>query len=266
MSVVFFNGSYINLKDYVIDSQSRAYNYGDGFFETIKIINSNPINLLHHTLRIKLGLKLLNFENLFIDYEDYISNIVARNNLIHGTIKFHFSRKKGGKYFPTDNSTNLFVSHLVGNKYVVNTPISLCLYHENKKYPGSLSNIKTTSSLIYVMSSIHAKKNKFNNSLILNSLDKVIETDNSNIFYVLKNKLYTPKLSDGCVSGVMRQWIIKNFDVVERSLSLDEFPLLSEFFVSNTVNGVIPVQRVDGYIFNNYTFSTAIQKKLINSC
>ena len=77
MSVVFFNGSYINLKDYVIDSQSRAYNYGDGFFETIKIINSNPINLLHHTLRIKLGLKLLNFENLFINYEDYISNIVA---------------------------------------------------------------------------------------------------------------------------------------------------------------------------------------------
>ena len=232
------------------------------FFETIKIINSKPINLLHHTLRIKLALKLLNFENLFIDYEDYISNIVARNNLIHGTIKFHFSRKKGGKYFPTDNSTNLFVSHLVGNKYVVNTPISLCLYNENKKYPGSLSNIKTTSSLIYVMSSIHAKKNKFNNSLILNRLDKVIETDNSNIFLNL-NKLYTPKLSDGCVSGVMRQWIIKNFDVVERSLSLG-FPLLSEFFVSNTVNGVIPVQRVDGYIFNNYTFSTAIQNKLSN--
>ena len=142
----------------------------------------------------------------------------------------------------------------------------MCLYHENKKYPGSLSNIKTTSSLIYVISSIHAKKNKFNNSLILNSLDKVIETDNSNIFYVLKNKLYTPKISDGCVSGVMRQWIIKNFDVVERSLSPDELPLLSELFVSNTVNGVIPVQRVDGYIFNNHTISTRVQNKLINSC
>ena len=62
------------------------------------------------------------------------------------------------------------------------------------------------------------------------------------------------------------QWIIKNFDVVERSLSPGELPLLSELFVSNTVNGVIPVQRVDGYIFNNYTFSTPIQKKLINSC
>ena len=266
MSVVFLNGSYINLKDYIIDPQSRAYNYGDGFFETIKIINSNPINLSHHTLRIKLALKLLNFENLFIDYEDYISNIVARNNLIHGTIKFHFSRKNGGKYFPTDNSTNLFISYSVGNKYVVNSPISLCLYHENKKYPGCLANIKSTSSLIYVMSSIYAVKNKFNNSLILNSLDKIIESDNSNIFYVLKNKLYTPKLSDGCVSGVMRQWIIKNFDVVERSLSLDDMPLLSEFLVSNTVDGVIPVQRVNDYIFNNHTFSTAIQNKLINSC
>ena len=64
----------------------------------------------------------------------------------------------------------------------------------------------------------------------------------------------------------MRQWIIKNFDVVERSLSDDELPLLSELFVSNTVNGVIPVQRVDGYIFNNHTFSTRVQNKLINSC
>ena len=64
----------------------------------------------------------------------------------------------------------------------------------------------------------------------------------------------------------MRQWIVKNFDVIERSLSLNDMPLLSEFLVSNTVYGVIPVQRVDDYIFNNHTFSTAIQNKLINSC
>lgn len=266
MSVVFFNGSYINLKDYLVAPNSRAYNYGDGFFETIKIINSKPINLLYHNSRIKLALKLLKFENMFINYEDYILNIVTRNNLIHGTIKLHFTRTAGGKYFPTNNCTNLFISYLVGNKYVNNSPISLCLYHENKKYPGYLSNIKSTSSLIYVMSSIYAKEKKFNNSLILNSLDRIIETDNSNIFYVLKNKLYTPNLSDGCVSGVMREWIINNFDVLERSLSHNDFPLISEFLVSNTANGVTTVNKVDDFSFNNYRISTEIQNKLINSC
>ena len=39
MKVVFYNGAFITENDFLISSNSRAFNYGDGFFETIKIIN-----------------------------------------------------------------------------------------------------------------------------------------------------------------------------------------------------------------------------------
>ena len=41
MNLVFFNGELLEKNDIVISSFYRAINYGDGFFESIKIINSS---------------------------------------------------------------------------------------------------------------------------------------------------------------------------------------------------------------------------------
>ena len=44
MGVVFRNSEFINERDLEIKSSNRAFNYGDGFFETIKIVNTKPFN------------------------------------------------------------------------------------------------------------------------------------------------------------------------------------------------------------------------------
>ena len=59
MEIVFYNGEFVAEKDVSISSNSRAFNYGDGFFETIKIINSKPFNFTCHIQRIQLALSIL---------------------------------------------------------------------------------------------------------------------------------------------------------------------------------------------------------------
>ena len=55
MGVVFRNSEFINEKDLVIKSSNRAFNYGDGFFETIKIIDTKPFNFPAHYARFSLA-------------------------------------------------------------------------------------------------------------------------------------------------------------------------------------------------------------------
>ena len=51
MGVVFQNSAFINEEDLIIKGSNRAFNYGDGFLETIKIINSKPFNFPTHYAR-----------------------------------------------------------------------------------------------------------------------------------------------------------------------------------------------------------------------
>ena len=37
MSIVFYNSEYVDLSDVKISPENRSLNYGDGFFESIKI-------------------------------------------------------------------------------------------------------------------------------------------------------------------------------------------------------------------------------------
>ena len=46
MGVVFRNSEFINEQDLVIKCSNRSFSYGDGFFETIKIINKETLSYL----------------------------------------------------------------------------------------------------------------------------------------------------------------------------------------------------------------------------
>ena len=59
MELVFYNGNFISEKDISISINNRSFKYGDGFFETIKIVHSKVINLPAHFKRIQLSLDLL---------------------------------------------------------------------------------------------------------------------------------------------------------------------------------------------------------------
>ena len=62
MGDVFYSSEFINEEEIVIKISNRAFNYGDGFFETIKIINSKPFNFSAHFLRCCLACEILKFE------------------------------------------------------------------------------------------------------------------------------------------------------------------------------------------------------------
>jgi branched-chain amino acid aminotransferase len=128
-----------------------------------------------------------------------------------------------------------------------------------------LSSLKTNNYLVYAMGAIHAKKHRFNDSLILNSSNRVCDSTIANVFWVKDKKVYTPPLSEGCVAGVMRANLLtripnEGLEVTEKEATEQDLLDADELFLTNALNGIRWVRQ-----FRHKTYDNAIATRLYHS-
>ena len=266
MGVVFRNSEFINEQDLIIKSSNRAFNYGDGFFETIKIINTKPFNFLAHYARFSLAcvvLKLKNEETLS-SLLSVINDLINQNNIINGSVKIHISRKEGGKYQPKSKGCEMMINSCSGLGFKQNIPLSLCVFSEEVKTMGRLSNIKSVNAAVSVLGAIYAKELGVENAILRNTTGNYIEATNSSLFIIKDNVIYTPPLSDGCIDGTMRAWLLNNDNIIEKSLRLSDIKQSDEVFITNALTGMTAVKRVEQTIFTDFKYADKLQNKLIS--
>ena len=266
MGVVFKNSEFINENDLIIKGSNRAFNYGDGFFETIKIVARKPFNFSVHYLRYCFACSVLKLDNRESESSllSLMIELIKQNNVVNGSVKIHVSRSGDGKYLPDSSVSEIFITANNGSEFEINKPMSLCIFSDEVKAKGKLSNVKSINALVSVLGAMYAKEKGFDNAILQNVDANYIETSNSNLFIVKKGSIYTPPLSDGCVDGTMRNWIFKQENVIEKSLSLTDLQEADEVFLSNAISGILAVIKVDKISFITFRYAEKLQKKLIN--
>lgn len=248
---------YVSIDDKIVSSQklkefnNRAFKYGDGLFESIRISNGKILNAQRHFNRLRSGMKLLQMEvNNDFNLEFFcnqIEKVIAINEIKEGArLRYTVYRNAEGFYTPTSNefSTFIEIQSLPTNYYEFNekgliTDVGNSLVLQNNQW----ANLKSINALPYVMASIEMQKKNLDNLILLNAENRIVETANSNIFLIKGNKIFTPKLSEGCVSGVMRATIIDqlasaNYSVLEECLHVDTLYEAEEIFISNAIIGI----------------------------
>lgn len=129
------------------------------------------------------------------------------------------------------------------------------------------ANLKSANGLIYALAARQAKENKWNDALVLNNDQHIIESSIANVFWVKNGKIYTPPLTEGCVAGVMRAYILERalaqgFDIEQKALPVAELMDADEVFLTNAIRhvkwvaniadkayGNVETQRFSGIIF-----------------
>ena len=250
--------TYINLNGSITDASkpllmhtNRAFRYGDGLFETIRLLNGEILFLDRHLARIKRSMEYFSMEwhhdfsfqnlHLLIRHLDQVNNL--RGN---GRIRLEVFRAGGGYYTPQNNEVNYLIEAepLVDKEYKLNqTGLRVDLFSEASKPLNRLSNVKSSNAMIYVMAALHRKKSGFDDSLIYNADGNIAEGVSSNVFAMLNGELCTPSLDQGCVSGIMRERIIeimksKNKKCTERKISLNDLLHADEVFFTNVIEGI----------------------------
>lgn len=264
------NGEFLDPDKPVLKLQNRSFCYGDGLFETIHAYGTEPRHFSLHYKRLTSSMELLGMTKpLYFEEEQLFELIVKLLNKtrIFGSARIRLSiyRKEGGHYTPKSNDISFAIEALPleQEKYFLNEKgLFVEIFTEYKKPINALSCIKSASALLYVMAGKFNQSNGFDDCLILNSENKIIEASSSNLFLVKGNTLYTPPVEQGCIDGVMRRVILNLAPSiglkVRTDISIDPAILLQadEIFLSNAINGV---RWVMGYKERRY-FSTTSKK------
>lgn len=256
------NGSFYPQDQGFIKGNNRAFMYGDGLFESIRIRNGKPMFAEAHIQRMLEGAAVLRMElpaNFTVDFfKKQVQDLIAKNNITAGAkCRITMFRNPGGTYLPDDNGAGYIIETYpyAVNDYTLNEEgYQVDIYPELKKPVNKLSVYKTCNSLLYIMAGTYARQHKFDDALIVNDKGNIIESSNSNLFIVCNGVLYTPALSDGCLAGVMRMQVINlalasKLKVYECSLTPQNLLVADEIFLTNAIRGL---QWVGSYKMKRY--------------
>jgi branched-chain amino acid aminotransferase len=250
---ILFNGDLIIENEIGNSFLNRSFLYGDGFFETILVQQKSIPFLQYHFDRICKSFAVLDFQQplnfTFETFKTELELLIAANQLINAKIRMAFYRNGTTGYLPLDNSFSYYAK-INELKLTAKSSLSATIYFNNKKALGAISNLKSSSALIYVMAAQYANSKGFDEAIVLNSNGFVADTTNSNIFIFKNNKLITPPLTDGGVDGVCRKFIIQKFSVIEKSIGINELINADEIFLTNAVKLIQPINKVDEKIFS----------------
>jgi branched-chain amino acid aminotransferase len=61
----------------------------------------------------------------------------------------------------------------------------------------------------------------------------------------------TPALSEGCVNGVMRRWLMERYKVKETFFSIDDVLTADELFFTNAMYGIRWVKQFRDKMYSN---------------
>ncbi|MBZ0216115.1 MAG: branched-chain amino acid aminotransferase [Fimbriimonadaceae bacterium] len=90
----------------------------------------------------------------------------------------------------------------------------------------------------------------FDNALVSDALGNIAELATANVFMAKDGKVHTPVPNGTFLNGVTRQRVIKlleekGYDVLERTLSYQDFKDADEIFSTGNYSKVMPVTRID---------------------
>lgn len=271
--MINFNGNIVEQEENIL-TQNRAFLYGDGVFETLKIINSKILFLEDHYFRLMASMRVVRMEipmNFTMEYlEEQILKVVEENGLLASArARITVFRNDGGLYLPKTNEVSFLIhaTALENTAYVLNTAhYEVDLYKDFYVTKQLLSSIKTTNKLINVTGSIFAHENGLNNCILVNDTKNVVEVLQGNLFMVIGKKLITPPVSEGCLNGVMRKQVlalakkIEGIEVTEEIISPFDLQKADELFLTNVITGIQPITKYRKKEFTNSLAHLLVQK------
>lgn len=255
---ILFNDTLYKSTDLSFDLHDRSFMYGDGLFETMMIKKGKLRFLNLHLERLLLGMEALAMEiPPFLEKEN-IKNALLQIAALNGfsenaRLKLQVWRKPGGLYTPQQNQVNTLITAsrpkerpAIIKKAAIATRVKL--------HYSAYSSFKTCNALPYVLAGIEMKDRGLDEIIILDINDHVSECTSSNIFWIKNGEIYTPALSTGCISGIMRKHIIQqatlnNHRVNEVKASQEVLFKADQVFCCN-VTGIYLFQEIAGVSYD----------------
>jgi branched-chain amino acid aminotransferase len=244
---------------------NRAFRYGDGVFESIRTTEGEVPLWAYHWRRLCLSAEALGIALPKNYTHDGLFDAVARYE--HARVRLTLYRVDEGRYAPAEDSSSALWIDGEPLQIVGCSPdpdvLQMGVCPEIRLPCDAFSHLKSCSALRYVVAARYRQANGLEDCFLLNVHGRVAEASSSNVFAVLGDgAVATPPLSEGCVAGVMRAYVLDLLEKMglafrEQPLSLEDLSEAREIFLTNAVRGLRSVGR-----FGQRSYETAVCTRL----
>ncbi len=262
MRRINYNGKILDATTPVLTADNRSFKYGDGIFETMKIVQGKIILEGHHFDRLFTSLKLLNIQTESLSKDQLIKEIIElcaiNNSLTLARVRLAVYRDNEGG-----------AGYLIEADQLAQQNISwqeegwaIDIYPHARKPCDAFANLKTASYLCYVLADHYRKEKELDECLLMNTANHICDGSKTNVFFIIQHEIYTPALHQGCINGVMRRFMIdelkkKKFIVKQSEINEALFGQAEEVFLTNAIIGMRWVKN-----FRNKEYKSAGAKDI----
>lgn len=263
MNYICVDGKTLPAGQPVLHADNRGYRYGDGLFETMKVIDGKICLADFHFNRFFAGLRQLQFTIppqldavLLVQQSLRLCKMNECSQLAR--VRLSASRGNGGLY--DGNDTLHYIIECWPLPVTVNqlneNGLAIGVFPGAQKACDVFANLKSANYLPSVMATKYAAANQWNDCLLLNQHRRIAEATIANVFLIKSGVVFTPPLTEGCVDGVMRKHIMEKlttngYSFREQAIGQDELPDADELFLTNAVHGIRWVKQLGDTQYRN---------------
>lgn len=233
-----------------VSVQNRGLAYGDGLFETLRISMRGPVLLEYHMDRLQDSARRLQIP---FDRAAMTQELNAFPGCWRpGVVKLIYTRGAGGRgYSPSnlDHPTRILSSHpepaWPAWHYEQGVHLHACRTQLSRN--PLLAGMKHLNRLEQVLARGEwLDASACQEGLVCDTDGNMVEGVMSNLFFVVDEVVQTPSLANCGVAGVLRRWLLEQFQQLRMPVQeVEETPshlqCASEVFTCNSVYGVWPV-------------------------
>jgi 4-amino-4-deoxychorismate lyase len=248
-----------------VSALDRGLSYGDGLFETIRMMSTHAPLWERHMQRLamgcaRLGMRVPDSQQLWqeaLQVSAVLPDAIVRITLTRGV-------GERGYAPPASNNTTRIVAAFpmpVMPASVYRDGIRTRLCATTLADQPLLAGLKHLNRLEQVLARAEWDDPSIVEGLVCDTHGHVISATAANLFAVIDGVVVTPSLERCGVAGVARAAIIEALPACQvRDLPLTECLRAPELFLSSSVRGILPVQAVGDTLYAPGPVTRAMQR------
>lgn len=252
---IFLNGRFVPEAEAVIPVNDRGFMYGDGLFETVRVVKGRPFRLAQHLERMTRGADFLKIKPPFApkELQAFAEELIETNQMSEAILRVTLTRGPGERgYTPRAEGRPTLVMTLHVAPPTEN-PLHWSLVTSSFRVLAAdpLSSFKTLNKLTHVMARAEAAGQGADEALLINTNGEVAETASGNVFWVYHDKICTTPTGRGVLPGVTRAVVLEICQALglltnKRVVKPGALKNSEGIFITQSALGIVPVATFDG--------------------
>jgi para-aminobenzoate synthetase component 1 len=248
---VWINGTLMLLEKAAVPINDLGFQYGFGFFETLRVDKGNPRQLKAHVDRFNRTWKKLFSESPpDLTWNEIIRQVIEENRLMNDTAAVKIMATSGDRETVPCNHTLIVTARSYTHRLALKKVpgLNLAVYPYPRQTP--LADYKTLNYLYYFLAGKWAQDQNADEALILNPDNTVSETHTANILLIKDRTAIRPE-SLHVLPGIMESAVVEllsawDYQIEKKIVRPQELLYLDEVLITNSLMGTVPVLGLDG--------------------